>query len=191
MEFFEKLQASIEKNGTKIAEYINQSEYNREKMQNENREKLKKLEIKYNTIKIYKKFWLIYFVLIFLSTLILVPFVETIPLIIGFIITATIGGIGTFIENNKEEKQKLLLDEIRNIKSRIMWEPNEELAKECAKRNVEFILGSQTYTLPQLEKEENNIIEENQKEILDKKIGTETEKLKTYDLKMGIGSNKK
>jgi len=158
----------------------------------ENREKLKELEIEYNNKKIYKKFWLIYFITIFTSTIILVPFVEIIPLIIGILGATAIGGVGTFIEINKEEKQKHLQEEIRNLKSKIMWEPNEDVAKNCAERTVEFILGTQKYTLPQLEQEENQILEKNQNELtIDKKAGIGNEKVKTYDLNVGNGNNKK
>ena len=92
---------------------------------NENREQLKELEIEYNNIKIYKKFWLIYFITVFAATITLVPFIETIPLIIGILGATAIGGVGTFIEINKEEKQKHLQKEIRDIKSKIMWEPRD------------------------------------------------------------------
>lgn len=174
MNFLEKLSTSVEKNG----KYIKESEGRRENKFKEKIEKLKELENEYNNIKIFKKYWLVYFIIIFLSTILLVPFVETIPLIIGMLGASTIGGIGTFVEINKEEKQKTLQESIRNLKSQLMWEPNEEIAKECARRNVEFILGKQKYSLHQLENEEKEILQNNNDISEDK-----NEKNKTYNLK--------
>ena len=183
MNFLEKLSSSVEKNGEKIGKYIKETENRRENIFKEKREKLKELENEYNNIKAFKKFWLTYFIIIFVSTILLVPFVETIPLIIGMLGASVIGEIGVFIEINKEQKQKKLSEEIRNLKSELMWEPNEEIVEYCAKKNVEFILGRQKYSFPQLEKKEKESIENNNVNLIDNDVEVEKEKSKTYNHK--------
>ena len=126
-----------------------------------------------------------WFIIVNILSMIAVLFIPLQWIITGDLLFAIVETLGISKELEKEEKKQALSEEIGNLKSQLMWEPNDEIAEYCAKRTIEYKLGNQYYTLPQLEKEETRVIENNEKEnVIDKKIGIGKEQIKTYDLKV-------